>query len=239
MEKNRKWNEDELRVLTAVFFASPFAAGDDARYECILIADCFDRTPSSIDRQWRNVSAILNEKDGYNIGAGVKHALNEYLENPVAAKKVALRILERNKWPLNELISAGTLHKENLQETEKGKKIIAKILDKLHLHLNYKIFASGSHGFSLIEDINLKEHAKVKINISVTLLNIEEIEVLSLTTTVEKMLNIIREKISQVKIIELPSGRCFGQYGENFRLDRHKFTLSIRIIELQQNGHIK
>ena len=75
--RNRNWSMTELRVLAAIYFSASFSAGDDAREECRMIADCFGRTPASVDRQWRNMQAVIVGKTNYNIGQLVRQAVQD------------------------------------------------------------------------------------------------------------------------------------------------------------------
>jgi hypothetical protein len=59
----RNWSTDELRVLAAIYFNSSFSIGDDGRDECRSIADAIGRTPSSVDRQWRNLDAVVTSEN--------------------------------------------------------------------------------------------------------------------------------------------------------------------------------
>ena len=96
----RLWSDDELDVLVAIFFSVEFAAGDDARPENQAMALALDRTPSAIDRQWRNVADLQKGSQTLNIGLNVQAALDRYLEGPAKAKEHARAIVNRNRWDL-------------------------------------------------------------------------------------------------------------------------------------------
>src|SRR4051812_37132936 len=88
----RPWGPDELDVLVAAFFANEFAAGDDARPECRRLADAFGRSPSAVDRQWRNVNDVCGGKAVLKVGRRVREAVHSHLADPVTARSYALRI---------------------------------------------------------------------------------------------------------------------------------------------------
>lgn len=100
----RRWTADELDVLVALFFANDFSIGDDARPECHLIADVLHRSPSAIDRQWRNVDDVCREKAALNVGKGVRHAVHVYLQHPRRARAYAQSVCDRRGWPLGDLL---------------------------------------------------------------------------------------------------------------------------------------
>jgi hypothetical protein len=87
-------------VLVAIFFSVEFSAGDDARPENQAMAGALDRTPSAIDRQWRNVADLQKGIQTLHIGLNVQAALDRYLEGPAKAKEHARAIVDRNRWDL-------------------------------------------------------------------------------------------------------------------------------------------
>lgn len=100
----RLWSDEELDVLVAIFFSVEFSAGDDNRPENHAMALAMDRTPSAIDRQWRNIADLQKGVQTLHIGANVERALNRYLENPGGAKESARAIVERKQWDLRWLL---------------------------------------------------------------------------------------------------------------------------------------
>lgn len=144
---NRNWTIDELRVLAAVFFNSRFSIGDDERDECRAMADCFGRTPASVDRQWRNMAAVVKGDDGYNVGALVKRAVADYLTNPTGSKAIAISVCRQHDWPLESLVMEG-VHEPLVETAPSG--LLAEIqrgLRHLVQGLEFKMFSSGSQGF--------------------------------------------------------------------------------------------
>jgi hypothetical protein len=99
------WTEAELTVLVVIYMNNSFSIGDDAREENHLIANSFDRSPSAIDRQWRNVKDVFSGTNSSNVGKKVKDAVYSYREDPVACERLAEYYCTKNRWPLDELLS--------------------------------------------------------------------------------------------------------------------------------------
>jgi hypothetical protein len=83
-----------LRVLAAIYFNSSFSIGDDAREECQAIAESLSRSPASVDRQWRNMAAIVKGDRSYHVGGDVRRAVGDYLANPGGSKALALSVCD-------------------------------------------------------------------------------------------------------------------------------------------------
>lgn len=99
------WSDAEVVVLCAIFSACDFSVGDDARLECRLIAACFERTPATVDRQWRNIKNYMAYGDAEKkISNTVKKWTDVLLSNTDLVRRLALRYCEENDWPLDQLI---------------------------------------------------------------------------------------------------------------------------------------
>lgn len=96
----RAWTEEEYVVLIAIFTRSDFSAGDDSSPVCMNISIAFGRVPGTIDRQWRNIKDLLNNKNVGKIGAGLSKWTTYSLYNPQNLQKLALEYCEKNQWPL-------------------------------------------------------------------------------------------------------------------------------------------
>lgn len=145
--KNRNWSLDELRVLAAIFFNASFSVGDDARDECRTIADCFARTPSSIDRQWRNMQAVVQQNKTYNIGKLVHQAVHDYVNDPVGSRAVALATCRKYGWPLTDLITKGRQAQPLATVGDAGRQEMMVYFREFLDGLQFKVFSSGSQGF--------------------------------------------------------------------------------------------
>jgi hypothetical protein len=147
MKSRRAWEEDELIVLVAIFFNANFSVGDDARDECRTIADCFGRSAAAIDRQWRNIDAVLKQKVGLNIGKGVYEAARAFTSNPAQYTRLAIKICEDNGWPLVDLIKEGRQASTNKPVAHEPQQGLSDILVRFASGMTFKFFPSGSEGF--------------------------------------------------------------------------------------------
>jgi hypothetical protein len=166
----KHWSMDELRVLTAIYFNSDFSIGDDARLECRLMADCFERDPPSIDRQWRNIAAITKGKKGYNVGQLVKDAVQDYLNVPTGSKKVARSIAENNGWKLDDLIVGEKRPKSKVDPSTTPLDRLSAGLSDMSEKLEPKTFKSGSQGFFLTGKVPTGDGARYQCHVFVTLI---------------------------------------------------------------------
>ena len=98
--KRRAWKEEELVVLVAIFSCSLFTSGDDDQPTCNDIASAFGRSPGTIDRQWRNVKDVLNEKNVGKIGERLIFWTNKMLNDKKAVVHLANRYCHDQKWNL-------------------------------------------------------------------------------------------------------------------------------------------
>ena len=97
------WTLDEAVYLVGVFFRSEFKAGDDSNPLCRELASALKRSPSSIDRQWRNIQDVRMGLSHSNVGRVITQATLEYVTNPRAGHKLATQAAARNQWPLGVL----------------------------------------------------------------------------------------------------------------------------------------
>lgn len=102
--KRREWTEAEIVVLCAVFLSREFSSGDDERPECRRIAAAFNRSPATIDRQWRNVKDYLANFESKKTGSLVKYWADIALERPSVVRSLAIHYSQINNWPLHDLM---------------------------------------------------------------------------------------------------------------------------------------
>jgi hypothetical protein len=98
LNERRPWSEDELDVLIALFFSLNFSAGDDAQSENHIMASSMNRSPSAIDRQWRNIADIHRDKHVSNVGRLVKVRLKAHLDGMPESLHFAREIALRHGW---------------------------------------------------------------------------------------------------------------------------------------------
>lgn len=146
MTVRRDWTEDELRVLVAIYFNANFSVGDDARDECRTIAACFERNAAAIDRQWRNIDAVVKGKPG-NIGQLVRETTTAYLTNPAGYKQLAVHICKTNGWPLTDLVREGYQSQANKPHSQSPDAEIGDVLNQFAHGLAFNLFPAGAQGF--------------------------------------------------------------------------------------------
>lgn len=156
------WSLEELRVLAAIYFNASFSIGDDARDECRAIADSLGRTPSSVDRQWRNLHAVVQGKSAvYNVGKLVREAAAEYLADPRRTKALALDICTSEDWPLSDLIEEGEHDPlDSVGVTDEFPRLVPTLVS-LCSRIQFKAYPK-SQGFEVEELIKLTRGREAK-----------------------------------------------------------------------------
>ena len=87
-----------MDVLIALFFSLNFSAGDDAQAENHIMASSMNRSPSAIDRQWRNIADIYRDKHVSNVGRLVKVRLKAHIDGMPDSSNRARETALRNGW---------------------------------------------------------------------------------------------------------------------------------------------
>ena len=209
-----RWSEDEIRVLTAIFFQAGFSVGDDDRTECRVIADAFGRTPSSIDRQWRNIAAVRDERTHLNIGGLVKKAVRDYLDDPAAARALAISAAKKNCWQLYSLIMLS-----------------------LARQLEYKIFSSGSHGYLAEGRVSNVNGRSWDASIACTLSGSRATaSVVNMKATADEMLEAVQPGLNDLRVEQMPSGRLSASCIERRQISEEIFSVAIRVTERQRGA---
>ncbi len=229
----RQWTTDELNVLVAIFMVGKFSIGDDERIECRIIADALGRSPSSVDRQWRNIAAILKGDTKSHIGNLVRDVLQSHLDDPVAGRRLAQRIAERNRWELQPLIQAGeasgTLSPASSPETLTIREQMLRSLSRL----DYCIFPSGTHGFSLSADISTPDMRRYRCYMSCALIAPESPNCPA-NATVAKMRKEMEAAIGCATVQRLPSGSLSVAAHSRLELGRERFSVVIRLVQIDR-----
>jgi hypothetical protein len=237
MAKTRvRWSEDEIRVLTAIFFQAGFSIGDDDHTECRVIADALGRTPSSIDRQWRNIAAVRDERTHLNIGTLVKKAVRDYLDDPAAARAAAILAADKNGWQLHSLITQGaTRDVLRAADDSDNSEFIRSSLLALAMQLEYKIFASGSHGYQAEGRLANTNGRAWDASIACTLSGSRSTsEVVDMKTTAREMRNAIQTDLDDLRVEQLPSGRLAASCIQRRQVGEEQFAVAIRVTERQK-----
>ncbi|MCG3771488.1 MAG: hypothetical protein JW384_02674 [Nitrosomonadaceae bacterium] len=228
-ERRCQWSEDELVVLAAVYISGSFSMGDDERDECQTMAACFGRTASAIDRQWRNMDAVVKGKTGFNIGRLVAEAALRFVMNPAANRRIALGICSDRGWPLVDLILHG-------RQEEGNKPIILSLSrdDRMRLEsccheVQFKIFPSGSQGFGLNSSVVLSD-GSYSVSISAVLAQSKANPHLHIKTSPETMSQALQKLVKDVAPKTFVSGRV-GYYGSvKLILGSDNYRVTIRAV---------
>lgn len=229
---SRLWSLDDLRVLVAIYFNSDFSIGDDARDEARAIADAIGRSPASVDRQWRNVHAVLSGVPGIHVGQSLKKAVADHLAEPSACDQVAASICRARGWPLEELIrgeglSAGpaSVHPET------GEEVFVKLRRFLD-GLQFKLFKTGSQGFFRQGKIQLEDGRRLQAQATVVLVGSKGNPSVNLRADAATVAFEAQEVLSQVQPKHFKTGRT-GFYGQGkLKIGQEKFQVSIQAVEI-------
>jgi hypothetical protein len=234
--ERRDWTIDELRVLVSMYFNQSFSIGDDATDECKAIADAFGRTPSAVDRQWRNLDALCRGKTNFNIGKLVKQALDDYVNNPNGVKSVAIDVCVRNGWPLVELIEAKNpvmaVDAATSDELAEIRKDFFYLLD----HLEFKVFSSGSQGFFCQGKIKTASGNRFQAQVTAVLIGSKEDLTIKVRTSREEAVAEINRSLEHLKPKTFKTGRT-GYYGNNrFRVGDERFQLGMQAVYIAESS---
>lgn len=232
------WTQEEARVLVAIYFGASFSIGDDARDECRVIADAFGRTPSSVDRQWRNVQAIVNSNTTYNIGKIIKTSVSEYLDNPKAMKQIAIQISEQLQWGLEDLIRNGQITSElvsemsRLNETPPDDQLMSD-LHRLLDALSAKSYTSGALGFFVQGGVQGAARAQYQAQFSVVLIGSKHLESPNLLAPTEEAVVAVKTKLGQLQPKRFASGRT-GYFGNaKFQIAQERFQVTMQVVHIR------
>lgn len=227
----RNWSLDELRVLAAIYFNSSFSIGDDARDECRVIADAFGRTPSSVDRQWRNMAAIVKGDNSYNVGLLVKQAVADYLADPTSSKRFAVHVCEERGWPVANLMDRP--HDARLVIPSDSPQ--AEILAHLYRFcdgIEYKLFSTGSQGFYRQGKLVLSDGRRYQAQVTVVLIGSKDDLSIHLRARVPDVAEAIQPLAARVQAKTFRTGRT-GYYGTGKAIvERESFQVSIQAVEI-------
>ena len=106
MPNKQPFTEAEIVVLCGIFSALDFSAGDDEKDECRRIAVAFNRSPGTIDRQWRNIKDYLAGLPSKKTGQEVKRWTDVMLQDPNLVKSLATHYCAERNWNLFDILEA-------------------------------------------------------------------------------------------------------------------------------------
>lgn len=225
--------------MVSIYFAQDFAIGDDARDECRALGDCFGRTPSAIDRQWRNLDAVYHGKHNFNVGKLVKQTLEDYLANPAGVKKIALDYCDTFGWPVKELILSQV---QNLPVPRKASQVsesseVKREFFLLLEHLQYKLFSSGSQGYYVQGKLSLRGGKKFQAQATAILIGSKANLAVSIHATRAQMVAEMESKLDFLKPKNFSTGRV-GYYGNlKIQIGSERFQVAIMAVEIRQKAN--
>jgi hypothetical protein len=232
VDGSRNWTVEELRVLAAIYFNANFSIGDDARDECRAIADCFGRTPASIDRQWRNLDAVVKGKPAYNIGNLVRQAATDYLAHPAGSKAVAVSICQDLGWPLISLITEGSqaplITGKNGETDGEIRLAFRNLLD----HLDFKLFASGSQGFFCQGKIRLEDGRRYQAQVTAVLIGSKADLTIHVRATRDDVAFALQPLLDQLENKRFKTGRVGYYINGKVTVGSERFQVGIQAVEI-------
>jgi hypothetical protein len=90
------YSSDALTLLLGSYYALPFAAGDDSTDFNATMANALKRKSGSLDRQWRNIRALVVDVDGAGADGNISNILRalveKYRNDPLAAIRAAYEL---------------------------------------------------------------------------------------------------------------------------------------------------
>lgn len=230
MTARRDWTEDELRVLAAIYFNADFSVGDDARDECRTMAACFERNAAAIDRQWRNIDAVVKGKAG-NIGQLVRDTATAYLTNPAAYTQLAVHICENRRWPLIDLIREGYQMPANKPLQQGIDSDICDVLSEFAMGLEFRLFPAGAQGFQR-EGIIGFAGARFNVRISAVAVGSRANRAQHVRARPVDIASALKGLIARVEAKVFGTGRT-GYYGEGrLMVCDEPFQVTIRAVQV-------
>lgn len=235
------WTQEEARVLVAIFFGASFSIGDDARDECRAIADAFGRTPSSVDRQWRNVQAVVNGNTAYNIGKIIKSSVSEYLDNPKAMKQIAMHISEKFKWDLEDLIGSGQIANGLVSEVSRRDDPppdhqLMSGLNRVLDVMSAKRYTSGALGFFAQGKVQDETGAQYQAQFSVVLIGSKHMESPNMLARTDDAVAAVKEKLGRLQPKRFASGRT-GYFGSSkFEIAQERFQVTMQVVHIRRES---
>ena len=104
LKGKRIWGIDEIVVLCGIYVSSLFSMGDDEHEECKKIASEINRSPGTVDRQWRNIKDYLAGMPCKKVGRNIKIWADIMLDDPQLVKRHASYICKQKEWDLLDLL---------------------------------------------------------------------------------------------------------------------------------------
>jgi hypothetical protein len=231
MSARQNWTEDELRVLAAIYFKADFSLGDDERDECRTIAACFNRSAAAIDRQWRNMDAVVKGKSGMNIGKLVSDTVAGYLSNPAGFTQLAAHICEKRGWPLVDLIRQGYQSIENKPIVQEKDDKLSDMLKRFAQGMMFKVFPAGAQGFQRDGEIYFNQ-IRYSVQISAVAIGTRGNNSIHVQTKPTALADSLEPITSRVQSKIFGTGRRGYYVSGRATVDTQSFQVAIRAIQV-------
>lgn len=226
------WNLDEIRVLVAVHFAQGLGPGDDPRGIVLELADAFGRTPSSVDRQLRNIPIIMDAGHRPNIGKQMHKAVVDYLADPQASRTLALEVCGRNGWYLRDLVAGRVNLPASSEPRSTTNNEIQAGLQRLLDRLSHKIFSTGSQGFFGQSKINTSDGRRYQAQVSAVLIGSKNDPRISIQASAEAIAYEIQTLLDSLHPKSFRSGRTGLYANSKVRVGEERYQVAVQAVEI-------
>lgn len=230
--RHRLWELEELRVLVAIYFNSEFAIGDDARNEARAIADAFGRSPASIDRQWRNIRAVIDADDRQNVGQSLKKAIQDYWADPESSRAIAMSICTRKGWKLDQLITGESGSRTPLVRDGSVDLLLADKLRDFSDRIDFKFFKTGSQGFFRQGKVTMPDGRKFQCQVSAILIGSKNDPMAQIRTERQTLSFEMQKVLSNVRPKIFRSGRSGFYANGKVAVGEERFQVAIQAVEI-------
>lgn len=230
--KHRLWELDELRVLVAIYFNSEFSIGDDARNEARAIADTLGRSPSSVDRQWRNIRAVIDADERQNVGQSLKKAVQDYWADSDSSCAAAISICARRGWHLDQLIEGELSSRSPLVRDGSVDGILIDRLRDFSDKIDFKFFKTGSQGFFRQGKVNMPDGRRFQCQVSAILIGSKDDPMTQICTEKETLSFEMQKVLSNVRPKVFKSGRTGFYANGKVAVGEERFQVAFQAVEI-------
>jgi hypothetical protein len=174
---------------------------------------------------------VVKGKSGYNIGAPVKEAVGDYLNDPRGSKALALRTCETNRWPLQNLVNGVPMEvsvtKEVVDVPEVARRLVTFSRD-----LEYKVFSTGSQGFYRHGKLKMRDGRRYQAQLTAVLIGSRDNPEVRMLTTEDEMRAAIGSVILTIEGKRFRTGRSGYYTSGKVTIGRERFQVGIQAVEI-------
>jgi len=157
----------------------------------------------------------------------VKH----YLDNPAAMKIIAEEVCARRGWDLHDLLSSGETSKSTSAANPQVQAAFRRWLEVSKLELDYRIFASGSHGFLGEMTLQLGSAREASLIVSCVMIGSHSAGLVDILAVAEDFRDSLLEMADKNPIQVLPTGRLTLHAARKYLIMGQPFQITARLIE--------